>query len=215
MKKILAIGGAVIKTARDELIEVIKQDKVEMLIHNGGSIFHDFQIATDKNLESHSYPIEKLLESFDCLEPASELVWEWLISDKDPITLAPPGSVTRLCEDMDIPVLLFTTPGADFWHLFRIGEWENLAAVSGFCFNNLIFRFSKENFHFVNMGSAVMHPEIFIKAIAVTKPNRESFKADVVDFKEMYRPRTRVAQFGDYYTITHKQYLEYLLKGKV
>jgi len=213
MKKILAIGGAVIKTAQKELIEVIKQDKVEMLIHNGGSVFHDFQIATDKNLESHSYSIEKLLESFDCLKPTADLVWEWLISDKDPITLAPKGSATRLCEDMDIPVLLFTTPGADFWHLFYTGNWRALADIAGFCFNHLILRFSKENFHFVNMGSAVMHPEIFIKAIALCKP--KNFKADVVDFKEMYRPRTRVAQFGDYYTITHKQYLDYLLEGKV
>jgi len=215
MKKILAIGGAVIKTAQKELIEAIKQDKVEMLIHNGGSIFHDFQIATDKNLESHSYPIEKLLESFDCLKPTADLVWKWLVSDQDPIILAPKGSVTRLCEDKDIPVLLFTTPGADFWHLFHTGEWEDLANVSGFCFNNLICRFREENFHFVNMGSAVMHPEIFIKVIAVTKPNKENFQADVVDFKEMYRPRTRVAQFGNYYTITHKQYLDYLLEGKV
>jgi hypothetical protein len=213
MKKILAIGGAVIKTAQKELIEVIKQDKVEMLIHNGGSIFHDFQIPTDKNLESHSYPIEKLLESFDCLKPTADLVWKWLVSDKDPITLAPKGSVTRLCEDKDIPVLLFTTPGADFWHLFYTGAWRDLANVAGFCFNHLILRFSEENFHFVNMGSAVMHPEIFIKAIAVAKP--KNFKADVVDFKEMYRPRTRVAQFGNYFKMTHKEYLENLLKGKI
>jgi len=213
MKKILAIGGAVIKTAQKELIEVIKQDKVEMLIHNGGSIFHDFQRVIDKELKSHSYPIEKLLESFDCLEPTAKLVWEWVISDKDPITLAPPGSVTRLCEDMDIPVLLFTTPGADFWHHFDITGWKDLAVVSQMCFNTLSLRFMKDNFHFVNIGSAVMHPEIFIKAIALCKP--KNFKADVVDFKEMYRPRTRVAQFGNYYTITHKQYLDYLLKGKV
>jgi len=211
MKKILAIGGAVIKTAQKELIEVIKQDKVEMLIHNGGSIFHDFQIPTDKNLESHSYPIEKLLESIDCLKPTADLVWKWLVSDKDPITLAPKGSVTRLCEDMDIPVLLFTTPGADFWHLFYTGAWRDLADVAGFCFNHLILRFSKEKFHFVNMGSAVMHPEIFIKAIAIAHPKH--FQADVVDFKEMYRPRTRVAQFGVYFKMTHKEYLEYVLKG--
>ncbi len=213
MKKILAIGGAVIKTAQKELIEVIKQDKVEMLIHNGGSIFHDFQIPTDKNLESHSYPIEKLLESFDCLKPAADLVWEWLYGKIDP----PERSVTKLCYDMKIPVLLFTTPGADFWHLFRmeLKDWYILTEFSLISFNALIKRFTQEYFHFVNMGSAVMHPEIFIKVIAAAKPNPKNFKADVVDFKEMYRPRTRVAQFGNYHTITHKQYLDYLLEGKV
>ena len=222
MKKILAIGGAVIKTAQKELIEVIKQDKVEMLIHNGGSIFHDFQIPTDKNLEGHSYPMEDLLKSYKCNKPTADLVWEWLWTsikcpDENRSHITPKGSVTRLCEDMNIPVLLFTTPGADFWHILNMftQDWNLLSDKSWLGMLSLFSRFKKENFHFVNMGSAVMHPEIFIKAIALAKPNRKNFKADVVDFKEMYRPRTRVAQFGNYFKMTHKEYLEYLLKGKV
>jgi len=181
-----------------------------MLIHNGGSIFHDFQRVIDKDLKTHSYPIDKLLESFECNRPTSELVWKWLASKKDPIQMdmlssfAPQGSVTRLCEDMDIPILLFTMPGADFWHHFDIAEWNQLGDVSQSCFNTLRIRFIQDNFHFVNMGSAVMHPEIFIKAIALSKP--KNFKADVVDFKEMYRPRTRVAIFGKYFKMTHKEY---------
>ena len=57
--------------------------------------------------------------------------------------------------------------------------------------------------------SAIIHPELFIKAIAVSKPT--DFKADVVDFIDMYRPRTRVSKFGTYYKMTHKEYLERLL----
>ena len=45
VKRILAIGGHVIKTAGYELLRVIKANKVEMLIHNGGSLFHDFQLS--------------------------------------------------------------------------------------------------------------------------------------------------------------------------
>jgi len=59
------------------------------------------------------------------------------------------------------------------------------------------------------MGSAVIHPEVFIKAVAVSKPSK--FKADVVDFLDMYRPRTRVAKYGIYYQITHQEYLKGLL----
>ena len=217
MKKILAIGGAVIKTARKELIETIKRGNVEMLIHNGGSIFHDFQIPTDKNLEGHSYPLTKLLDSYDHNMPASILLWEWLwtsikLPKEDRSHITPKESVTGLCESMGIPVLLFTTPGADFWHLFS-EDWHLLSDKSWLSFIRLVTRFKDENFHFINMGSAVMHPEIFIKAIAVAKPHPDNFKADVVDFKEMYRPRTRVAKFGDYYMTTHKEYLEELLKG--
>ena len=78
MKKILAIGGAVIKTARDELLKVIEQDMVEMLIFNGGAIFHDFQLSIDDELEGHSYPIEKLIESFACNTRPSDILWHWL-----------------------------------------------------------------------------------------------------------------------------------------
>ena len=58
MKKILAIGGAVIKTGKTELIEVIKSGQIEMLIHNGGSIFHNFQQEMD-DLSDHSYPLNE------------------------------------------------------------------------------------------------------------------------------------------------------------
>jgi len=83
-------------------------------------------------------------------------------------------------------------------------KWALLADKSLKGFNFLASRFRKENFHFINMGASVMHPEIFIKAIARARPVK--FKADVVDFKEMYRPRTRVAKFGEYFKMTHKEY---------
>lgn len=175
-----------------------------MLIHNGGSIFHDFQIPMDKNLKSHSYPIGKLLESYDCNKLASLAVWMWAMSSPS-ARIAPEGSITRLCENINVPVLLFTTPGCDFWHMFS-DNWRTLADESWRSFTAIASRFSGKGFHFVNMGSAVMHPEVFIKAIAKAKPAKGSFKADVVDFKEMYRPRTRVAIFGEYFKMTHQEY---------
>ncbi len=220
MKKILAIGGAVIKTAKDLLLEAIEKDMVEMLIHNGGSIFHDFQQSIDQDLESHSYPLEKLVfESYDCNKRSSDILWAWLWSSVEMSTeninhMIPEGSVTRLCYEKEIPVLLFTTPGADFWHMFST-DWWLLASKSWMGMHKLIARFKDENFHFMNVGSATMHPEIFIKAVATAKPNPENFQADVVDFKDMYRPRTRVARFGTYYTMSHIEFFKALLKGDI
>ena len=114
----------------------------------------------------------------------------------------------------EIPVLLFTTPGADFWHYFS-RDWTLLSDMAYMSMLSMVERFKQENFHFVNVGSATMHPEVFIKAVATAKPNPENFTADVVDFKDMYRPRTRVARFGTYYTISHVEYFKYLLEGKV
>jgi hypothetical protein len=203
MKKIVAIGGSVIKTAREELIEVIKSDQVEMLIHNGGSIFHDFQKEIN-DLEGHSYPLDELLNSYEPNREASLEIWTWL----QHYHLAPPGSVTRWCQEKDIPILMFTGLGCDFWQLFN-DSWEIFAKVARDDFSQLCTRFQKK-FHYVCMGSAVIHPEVFIKALAVAKPNVQ-FRADVVDFLDMYRPRTRVAKFGTYYQLTHKEYLKGLL----
>jgi hypothetical protein len=46
MKKIIFVGGAVMKTpARQMLFEVL--DDVEILCLNGGALFHDFQMALE------------------------------------------------------------------------------------------------------------------------------------------------------------------------
>ncbi len=202
MKKIMAIGGAVIKTARDELIQVVENDKIEMLIHNGGSIFHDFQLATD-DLDSHSHPLDDLLEDYSCNKDTSKLVWEWI---KYPYSPPPENSITKMCEDKKIPVLLFTAMACDFWQLFGTPEdWGAYGQHAYWDYKELVNRF-KSPFHYVCMGSAVIHPEVFIKAVADAK-NYKEFTADVVDFLEMYRPRTRVARYGMYYKMEHKEYL--------
>lgn len=208
-KRILAIGGHVIKTARLDLEKVIKRGNVEMLIHNGGSIFHDFQLSTDLLLNSignHSYSLDKLIENPGINRPTSLVLWSWIEGKEE----APDGSITKLCESLSIPVLLFTSLGCDFWHLFKGEEyWAQLAKRMYVDFDILRTRL-KYPFHYVCMGSAVIHPEVFTKAISgIQKPK---FRADVVDFLDMYRPRTRVAKYGEYYKVTHKEYLQKLLK---
>lgn len=198
MKKILAIGGAVIKTAKEELREIVEADKIEMLIHNGGSIFHDFQQELDSKLKGHSYPLNDLIMDYECNRLPSEYIWDWILD----VGKAPDNSITALCESKKIPVLLFTALGADFWHLF-VKSWNSLAEKSFNDFQLLCERF-KTPFHYICMGSAVIHPEVFIKAVAVSNPPK--FVSDVVDFKDMYRPKSRVAKFGTYYKMTHKEF---------
>lgn len=210
MKKILAIGGAVIKTAKEELRQAIEEDRIEMLIHNGGSVFHDFQQVLDPNLKGHSYPLENLLKSYECNREPAEHLWGWLHG----IRPSPSGSITALCEKKKIPVLMFTASGCDFWHLFGDhDDWAHLGKLAMQHISILRLRIIEGPFHYVCMGSAVIHPEIFSKAITGT--NLDNIRADVVDFKEMYRPRTRVAKFGYYFCMTHKEYFDrVLLKEK-
>lgn len=200
MKIILAIGGAVVKTAINELKEVVENGMIDVLIHNGGSIFHDFQRATEK-LEGHSYPLDDLLEDYEVLRPASELVWNWIKTG-----VAPEGSVTNLCKEHGVEVLIFTILGADFWQLFSSG-WERFAYRTKDNFGKLCGIMKEDDFYFINCGSAVVMPEVFTKALAVAKP--KNFRADVVDFiPNMYRPKTRVAKYGNYYCMSHQEFLK-------
>lgn len=137
------------------------------------------------------------------------IIWNWL-EGKDE---APEGSTTRLCNDWGIPVLLFTGHGCDFWHLFKGSKsWSLLGEKMFYYFEQLRERL-QHPFHYVCMGSAVIHPEVFTKAIAGNiKPE---FTADVVDFLDMYRPRTRISQYGTYYKMTHKEYFDKWLTRKL
>ena len=205
MKKILAIGGAVIKTARNELAEAIQQEKIEMLIHNGGSIFHDFQLAIDPLPNNqHSYPMTLLMDDRKPLAITNNRIKQWFYSVGDNI---PNGSITKLCQEMDIPVLMFTGLACDWWQ-FSMQDWGVFARFAKVHFEFLVDRFKKDKFHYICMGSAVIHPEVFIKALAFARIHKETtwFKADVVDFKKMYRPETRIAQYGNYYHMTHKEF---------
>ena len=112
-KSIFAIGGSTIKTAYDEIKVIAKDGKIDVLMHNGASIFHDFQRATE-HLGSHSHSLDKLLEDYHPNRAASELVWKW-IGD----SIAPPDSLTDIVQRQEKPVLMFTILGADFWQLFR------------------------------------------------------------------------------------------------
>jgi hypothetical protein len=197
MKKIIGIGGAVIKTGvREDLKENI--DDVEMVMFNGGALFHDFQLA----LEGYtSVPITELNKSLDKIKDSSLYLWAWLKKEKP----APEGSLVRLCEDNNIPVLLFTGLACDYWTMFD-DDWGLIGKRANQDFKILKARFNEKPFHYINMGSAVIHPEVFLKAISGIKHN--DFRADVVDFLDMYRPRTRVAIYGKYYQMDFKQYMD-------
>jgi hypothetical protein len=212
MKKILAIGGAVVKTARTELIKLIESKEVEMLIHNGGSLFHDFQHAVDPPPEGmHSYSLEHLMHSQEELLCTNERVRDFFCLRGNP---APKGSVTRLCRKMNIPVLVFTALGCDWWQ-FEMPNWTAFAVYAKNSFDQLVKRFATSQFHYVCMGSAVIHPEVFVKALALSYASEVNnwFRADVVDFLDMYRPKTRVAKYGNYFLCGHKRFINQWLEN--
>ena len=200
---LMGIGGAVIKTAKDELVTVINAKKINVLLHCGASVFHDFQRNTE-NLESHSHTLDDLLEDYSLDRHASSLVWEWIRWGN-----VPKKTVTGLCYENNIDVMLFTALGTDFWQLF-CDEWELIAKKCHDDFYRLCGIIEKDNFTYINMGSSVIMPEVFTKALALIGiDNLKNFKAHVVDFlPNQYRPLTRVSKYGKYFNLTHKEFLQ-------
>lgn len=188
--------------ARELLFDVL--DDIEMVALNGGALFHDFQMALEGFT---SVPLEELNKSMERIEFSCGYTARWIQG----YVKAPPGSFTRMCEVSHKPVLLFTVPGADYWSKFLIG-WQLLGSRMENDFQLLCSRFKRGKFHFVNMCSAVVMPEVFQKAIQGVP--QEYIRADVVDFLDMYRPKTRVARYGEYYLMSAEEYLKKWIEEK-
>jgi hypothetical protein len=197
MKKILAIGGAVMKTeARGYLWDVAED--IEMLLVNGGALFHDFQMAIEGYT---SVSLDELNVSMERIEYICGFVARHIAYNAK----APAGSFINLMREQRKPVLLFTGLGCDYWQKYLMG-WERLAKRAERDFNTLCTRFRSEPFHFINMCSAVIMPEVFQKAIQGVP--EKYIHADVIDFLDMYRPRTRVAKYGEYYQMDVVEYMK-------
>ena len=210
MKTILAIGGATIKTAYPEMKEVAERKMFDVLVHNGASIFHDFQLATENLGGRHSYSLDEIKNDLGLIKKSSELVWDWVLSDN-----SPEGSLTSICDKKRIPCFMFTGLGCDFWQIATGGslsDWRYIGETGSEHFRKLS-RIMSYPFHFVNLGSAVIHPEVFTKIVAFSKPRK--FRADTVDFLDMYRPRTRIARYGKYYKMQIRDYLRRVLDGDI
>jgi hypothetical protein len=156
--------------------------------------------------------MDYLMDDQKVLSKTNNRIRQWFLSFGDN---SPNGSITHLCKEMNIPVLMFTGLACDWWQ-FSMQDWSRIALQTKVFFNYLKDRFKSDRFHYICMGSAVIHPEVFIKALAFAKVHKEKnwFTADVVDFKKMYRPETRVSQYGKYYQMTHKEFLRRWIMGK-
>ncbi|MDP1614196.1 MAG: hypothetical protein Q8L68_00195, partial [Methylococcales bacterium] len=128
----------------------------------------------------------------------------------------PINSITYDCYTQDIDVLLFSALGTDFWQLF-CDDWYLIGNKCQHDFYELCRIIKDDNFIFINMGSAVILPEVFTKALAIVGiENLKNWRSHVVDFlPNQYRPLTRVAKYGTYFVMDHKEFLSKWLNGEI
>ncbi|HEY0426423.1 MAG TPA: hypothetical protein VGC76_01330 [Pyrinomonadaceae bacterium] len=208
------IGGHVVKTGlAPVIIDLMKQGFVTAIAANGSVLVHDTEIAlvgftsedVDASLGSGDFGAAK--ETGEILNRAAKRaqadeigLGEAMgreISEGNP----PNAPVSMLCRAYTnkIPFTAHLTIGADIGHFHASSDGAALGAASHTDFRLFcsIVRELNGGGVYLNLGSAVVLPEIFLKAVTVVRNlgfPLEDFTTANFDFIQHYRPLTNVVR---------------------
>lgn len=211
---IWGFGGHVIKTGLAPiLIDLMRRGFVTALATNGSGIIHDFEIAlagwtsedVDSALGSGAFGMAEetgrlLNEAIkrgaaeDC--GIGESVGQMLLEMKPPYS---EFSLLHESYKLQIPVTAHVTIGTDIIHIHPHADGAAIGAASYRDFKLLasIVRELDGGGIYLNLGSAVTLPEIFLKAVTVVRNLGHSltdFTTANFDFIQHYRPATNVVR---------------------
>lgn len=211
---IWGIGGHIIKTGlAPVLVDLMKRGFVSAMASNGSVLVHDCEIAlvgftsedVDATLEKGNFGAAK--ETGEILNSAAKHgqrdnigLGEAMgreISEKD----AKHAAFSLLCQTYkhEIPFTAHLTIGADIGHFHKSCDGAALGATSHTDFRLLCSIIKEMNGGgvYLNLGSAVVLPEIFLKAVTVVRnlgfPLEDITTANF-DFIQHYRPTTNVVR---------------------
>ena len=211
---IWGFGGHVIKTGlAPVLIDLMRRGFVTALATNGSGIIHDFEIAlagwtsedVDSALGSGAFGMAeetgRLLNEAIKLGAAGKIgigesVGRMLAESK-----AQHGEFSLLHEayKLRVPVTAHVTIGTDIIHIHPHADGAAIGAASYHDFK--LFTSIVQNLDdggvYLNLGSAVTLPEIFLKAVTVVRNLGHSltdFTTANFDFIQHYRPATNVVR---------------------
>jgi hypothetical protein len=205
------LGGHVVKTGVGPiLIDLMERGFVSAIAANGAAMIHDFEIAlvgaTSEDVDEALGPgrfgmaeetgrvLNELINRgvADGLG-IGESVCRYLKTANAPFSDV---SVLAAAARLDIPVTIHVAIGTDIIHMHPAASGAALgdAAIRDFrYFTTNVSRL--ERGVYVNCGSAVVLPEVFLKAIALSR-NRGIQFAELttinLDFMRMYRAMTNV-----------------------
>ncbi len=231
------LGAHVVKTGLSPvLIDLMKAGWVSGIALNGAGIVHDFELAyagrtsEDVGAQIGSGRFGMARETGEILNDAiragaekdlglGEAVGRLIArSDFPHRRLSLIGEAWRL----GVPVTVHVAVGTDILHLHPGASGEAIGKTSlrdfkTFC--ALVERLDRGGV-FLNVGSAVILPEVFLKAVSLVRnvrPRLDGFTTAVFDFKTLYRPaenvvRRPVGKTGaGYYFVGHHEIMIPLL----
>jgi len=209
-----AMGAHVIKAGLSPvLIDLMKDGWVSGLALNGAGIIHDFELAfagrtsEDVASEIRTGRFGMAAETGDLLNAAitsgaasglglGESVGAMIARSRFPYRkLSLLGTAYRL----GIPVTVHVAVGTDIIHMHPQASGEAIGASSlrdFYLFCGLVRNINGGGV-FLNVGSAVILPEVFLKAVSLLRNRGErldGFSTAVFDFIKHYRPAENVAR---------------------
>ena len=211
---IWGFGGHVVKVGLTPILgDLIDRGFVSALATNGSGIIHDFEVAfcghtseeVGQGLETGSFGMAR--ETAECLNEAirtgaaqgkglGESVGQLLQRTS---LEYPKLSLLLKAHQKDLPCTVHVTIGADVIHNHPTASGEAFGKGSQIDFG--IFTQQVSLLHdggvFVNLGSAVTIPEVFLKAVSMVRNSGrpiENFTTANLDFIQHYRPTKNIVE---------------------
>jgi len=210
---ILGFGGHVIKVGLAPLlIDLMGRGVLTALCANGAGMIHDFELAyagkTSENVE------EAISDgAFGFAEETGRILNEAVRDGAARglgIGAAAGGKINQLkapyakksvfaqAARMNVPITVHVAIGTDIVHMHPEADgaaWGKAAFADFNAFCNLVA--DLEGGVFINMGSAVILPEVFLKAVSEARNRGHALKRITtvdMDFIKQYRPQTNVVR---------------------
>src|SRR2546426_5861990 len=213
---VLLLGGHVIKVGLGPLLRaLLERGVITHLAMNGSAAIHDFELAAyggtsedvARGLADGTFGMAEetgremntaVVEGARIGRGMGEALAEYLERRQSPV--APGASVLVACAAQGIPVTVHATVGADITHQHPTADGAALGATSHRDFRRLagVLPALHDGGVVLNLGSAVVMPEVFLKALTVArnlnagKPT--AFTACDCDMQRHYRPRVNVVE---------------------
>jgi len=205
------LGAHVFKTGLSPiLIDLMERGFVSAIATNGAGIIHDFEIAlsgaTSEDVDEALVPgrfgmadeTGRLLNAAINAGVARGLglgqsVAQYIASERPPhATLSVLAAAARL----EIPITVHVAIGTDIIHMHPHASGAALGDGSLRDFRYFVSNVARlEHGVYLNCGSAVVLPEVFLKAVALAKNQGRSLDGLTtvnLDFIRQYRPQTNV-----------------------
>jgi hypothetical protein len=205
------VGAHVIKTGLSPvLIDLMQRGYVSAVATNGAGVIHDFELAlsgqTSEEVDEALGPgrFGMAEETATLLNAAinqgvrgglgiGQAVGRWLLETTPPHERL---SLVATAARLEIPVTVHIGIGTDIIHMHPAASGAALGEGSLRDFRYFVSNVARlERGVYLNCGSAVVLPEVFLKAVALARNRGVSLDGLTtvnLDFMRLYRPQTNV-----------------------